>query len=230
MPIAIVAAAAVVGAAAIGASGPSSINEQRAQALRKEAEKKALAESEEGFEEQQAALEPFLQVGRQAIGTLGTDVEELTRPFSTEDFQADPGFQFRVQQGERGVNNFLASRGLADSGRAGKELSRFNQSEATNEFDRAFGRFQETQGNRFNRLLSLANAGQNATNQLVGSSRQKTATNVNTILGTGNKNAASQSMIGDIENTATARRGDAIAGAAKSIGSFGASSLSSGAT
>lgn len=215
MPIAAVGAV-VVGAALVagakGASAGSTINEQRAQAIAEEAKREALAESEKGFEFDQEALAPFIEVGTASLTSLGEDIDELTRPFTTEDFEADPGFQFRIEQGERGITNFLSSRGLADSGRAGKELLRFNQQTASNEFDRAFNRFTTTQGNRFNRLLALSNVGQDATDNLVAASQKRTGRNVGIITETGREVADRQSEIGEIENQARRRRGDAIGG------------------
>jgi len=215
MPVLAIAAVVVgagLAAAATGASAGSDINEQRAQGHMRQAEKDALEESEKGFEFQEELFKPFVDVGQESIATLGEEVDELTRPFTNDDFQADPGFAFRVQQGERGIQNFLSSRGLDTSGRAAKELTRFNQGEATNEFDRAFNRFQTTQGNRFNRLLALATSGQQATSELSAERGATTRTNVDTIRGTGQNVAASQSRIGDIQNEARARRGDALAG------------------
>jgi hypothetical protein len=226
--IAVVAGAAIVAGAKAGSAG-SSINEQRAQAIQAEAEKKAIAESEAGFAFQEEELRPFVDVGQESIGTLGEEIDALTRPFTTEDFEADPGFQFRIEQGERGINNFLASRGLAESGRAGKELTRFNQGEATQEFDRAFNRFTVTQGNRFNRLLALSRTGQEATNQLVAARGAATGRNVNAILGTGQNRSEQQSRIGEIENQARRRRGDAIAGFGKTISELGGSVAGGGA-
>lgn len=236
MPIAV--AAAVVGAVAVGVAkaqgAPSSINEQRAQAIQRQAEDKALEESDKGFAFQAEQLQPYIDVGKRSLATLDTDIEELTRPFTTEDFEADPGFKFRIEQGERGINAFLRSRGLSESGRAGKELVRFNQGEATSEFTNAFNRFQTTQGNRFNRLLALTGLGANATNALVDASARNTQQNVNTIRGTGQNLAQQQSRIGDIENQARERRSDAVAGAFKSIsesvGTLGAGGGGGGVT
>jgi hypothetical protein len=231
MPV-VAVAAIVVGAALVagakGASAGSSINEQRAQAIQIAAEKKALEESEAGFEFIEEELRPFIDVGQESIGTLGEEIDELTAPFTADDFEADPGFQFRIEQGERGVNRFLASRGLTTSGRAGKELVRFNQGEATQEFDRAFNRFQTTQGNRFNRLLALSNVGQSATNLLVAERSTATGRNIATIRGTGQNVAQQQSEIGRIENEARRRRGDALAGFFKTSSEAIASGASGG--
>jgi hypothetical protein len=231
MPV-IAVAAIVVGAALVagakGASAGSTINEQRAQAIQLDAEKRAKEETEAGFEFIEEQLQPFVDIGQESISTLGDEIDELTRPFTTDDFEADPGFQFRVEQGERGINRFLASRGLTTSGRAGKELTRFNQGEATQEFDRAFNRFQTTQGNRFNRLLALSNVGQSATNLLVAERSTATGRNVAGILGSGQNRAQQQSEIGRIENEARRRRGDALAGFFKTSSEAIASGASGG--
>lgn len=220
MPIAAVAVAvggAIVAGGAIAGSAGSDINEQRAQAILKEMERKALKESKEGFEFQEAELRPFIDVGQESLGTLSSEIDELTRPFTAEDFEASPGFQFRIEQGEKAINNALSQVGLTESGPAAKALVRFNQGEASSEFSNAFNRFTQTQGNRFNRLLSLVDTGQRATEQLVSAKGTEVANNINTIRQTGQAVADRQSTIGEIQNQARARRGEAIAGAATSI-------------
>ncbi len=208
---------AVVAGAAKGASAGSTINEQRAQAIERDAERRALAEGAAGFAFQEQELRPFISVGQESLGKLSSEVDALTRPFDRADFEADPGFQFRIEQGEKAINNALSQIGATESGQAAKALVRFNQGEASSEFANAFRRFQVTQGNRFNRLASLVDTGQRATEQAVQARGTQTANAINTIRGTGEAVARRQSVIGDIENAARRRRGDAIAGAAKSI-------------
>ncbi len=215
--IAALAVGAVVGGIAKGASAGSSINEQRAQAIQQKMQADALAEGEAGFAFQEAELRPFIDVGQQSLSTLSAEVDDLTRPFTRADFEADPGFQFRIEQGEKAINNALSQIGAVESGRAAKALVRFNQGEATAEFQNAFNRFRQTQGTRFNRLASLVDTGQRATEQVVGAKGTQVANAINTRRAVGSAVARSQSVIGDIENAARARRGDAIAGAAKSI-------------
>ena len=43
------------------------------------------------------------------------------------DFTRDPGYQFRQQEGQRGVENSAAARGGILSGGALKAISRYNQ-------------------------------------------------------------------------------------------------------
>lgn len=87
----------------------------------------------------------------------------LTRGFTAQDFQVDPGYQFRLGEGQRQIESSAAARGGLLSGAAAKALTKYNQNFASNEFGNAFNRFQTQQGNQFNRLASLAGVGQTAT-------------------------------------------------------------------
>lgn len=90
----------------------------------------------------------------------------LMRNFTAADFQTDPGYQFRLGEGQKQIESSAAARGGLLSGAAAKALTKYNQNFASNEFQNAYNRFNTNQGNTFNRLASLAGVGQTATNQL----------------------------------------------------------------
>ena len=112
--------------------------------------------------------------------------EEFAEPFSLSlsEFEADPGYQFRLQEGERALERAASARGVNTSGRTLKDFIRFNQGMATDEYGRAYGRqygdFVRRYGNqldlynsriadrtaRYNRLAGMAGTGQAATSQL----------------------------------------------------------------
>lgn len=79
-------------------------------------------------------------------------------------FQQDPGYQFRMGEGQRAVEAGAAARGGVLGGRALKELTRYGQGFASNEYNNAFNRFETDRTNRFNRLASLAGVGQTSAN------------------------------------------------------------------
>ena len=94
-------------------------------------------------------------------------------------FEADPGYAFRQEQGQSGVNNKFAASGNLLSGAAMKALTRFNQDYASNEYGNSYGRarsgyesdrsaFDGANMNEYNRLAGVQNAGQNAVNSTVG--------------------------------------------------------------
>jgi hypothetical protein len=90
----------------------------------------------------------------------------LARNFSSADFQTDPGYQFRLSEGAKGVNNSAAARGGLLSGAAMKAMDRYNQGFASNEYGNVYNRFTNNQSNQFNRLASLAHVGQTAAGTL----------------------------------------------------------------
>lgn len=68
--------------------------------------------------------------------------------------RSTPGYEANFKEGQRALNTGLASRGALFSGDAGRESIRYGQQYA----DRIFG-------DQFNRLASIAGAGQTATSQ-----------------------------------------------------------------
>lgn len=77
---------------------------------------------------------------------------DLNRRFTLADFEADPGYQFRLNEGLRGINADASARGLFNSGGTLKALEKYRQGYASNEFDKAYGRFTDQQDRRFDQL------------------------------------------------------------------------------
>lgn len=118
----------------------------------------------------------------------------LTQLFGPDQFKAnvDPGYQFRLQQGTQGILNGAAARTGALSGAAQKGLIDYNQAAGSQEYGASYDRFQNQQGNIFQRLLSLTGLGQNAA---AGVGQQGVATGAQigaNIIGAGNAAAAGQ--------------------------------------
>ena len=89
----------------------------------------------------------------------------LLKNFTAQDFQTDPGYQFRIGEGQKQIESSAAARGGLLSGAAAKALTKYNQDFASNEYGNVYNRFRTNQGDQFNRLASLAGIGQTATNQ-----------------------------------------------------------------
>lgn len=95
------------------------------------------------------------------------------------DFQADPGYAFRQQQGEQAINRASAARGGFFSGRVGKELADFNSGLASQEYGNAYNRYLQgnqdaratydtqfgTYNNTVNRNLGILTQGANTARQ-----------------------------------------------------------------
>ena len=61
-------------------------------------------------------------------------------------FQEDPGYNFRLNQGMNGIENSAAARGSQLSGATLKELQRYGQNFASKEYNNAYGRYAKDRG------------------------------------------------------------------------------------
>jgi gas vesicle protein len=106
-------------------------------------------------------LDPYTGVGTQAA----TSLAEFAGPgkaFSASDLEFDPGYQFRLSEGQKALERSAAARGTLQGGGTLKALTRYAQGAASQEYAAAFDRFSRTQQNRFQNLSTLANLGYGA--------------------------------------------------------------------
>ena len=195
---------AVVGGALIGAL--SSRSAARTQAGAGQA---AIDEQRREFDVIQNMLAPWRIAGAGALGQLTSMTQpggELVRPFNF-DISQDPGYQFRLSEGQRGVESSAAARGTQLSGATLKELMRYGQDYASGEFNSAFARDLQTKTQKFNTLASIAGIGQQAVNTTAQAGTAASTNISNTITGIGNAQAAG--LIG---------QGNAIGGALGGLG------------
>lgn len=146
--------------------------------------------NKEIFDIQRADQQPWRQAGMSALTQLQTGMNDMNRGFSMNDFQKDPGYQFRMDEGLRAIDRSAAARGGLNSGATMKALTRFGQDFASNEYTNAYNRFKNDQNQRFNQLSSLAGVGQVANNQIGNAAANYGAQTSNNILGVGNAQAA----------------------------------------
>jgi len=120
------------------------------------------------YNQQRADQEPWRQSGAAALGIMDKDMQsgEMTRGFSMSDFNKDPGYQFRMAEGQRALEGSASARGSLNSGGTLRALTRYGQDMGAQEYQSAYNRFNNDQSNRFNRLSSMAGIGQTANNQL----------------------------------------------------------------
>ena len=185
-------ATAVIGSAVIGgvvasnAAGKAADAQQGAAQLSSDTQLKM-------FNQNREDATPWRDAGKVALSQLVTgtkDGGDFNRDFTMADFNADPGYQFRMQQGQQALERSAAARGGALGGGALKSLTRYGQGVASEEYGNAYNRFNNDRTTRFNRLSSLAGMGQTANSQ-IGDMGMQTAANVgNNQLAAGNASAA----------------------------------------
>jgi hypothetical protein len=112
-------------------------------------------------------------------GPEETDPEfgSLMQDFGLEDFETEPGYEFRLAEGAKALERSAAARGQSFSGGTLKALTRYSQGVASDEFGRAYGRFQENRMTRYNFLAGLSGTGQ-ATGVQLGDIGARTASDI----------------------------------------------------
>ncbi len=169
-------AAAVVGSSLIGSSASKKAASTQADAANRAADLQM-----QQFERQVELQEPWRQAGITALNKLTPLATEYT-PFGMDQFQQDPGYAFRMQEGMKALERSAAARGGLLSGGMLKGAQQYGQGLASQEYMNAFNRYQAERNARLNPLQSLAGVGQTATNQL-GQAGQTMAGNVGQALG-----------------------------------------------
>jgi len=153
----------------------------------------ATAEQQREFDANQANLKPYRDAGLSVLPQLTSGLApggQFNRNFTMADFNKDPGYQFRMDQGSQALQRSAAARGGLLNGGTLKALDRYGQDYASNEYGNAYNRFNNDQTTRFNRLSAVAGTGQTATNTIANIGTQ-TAQNIGSnYIGAGNAQAA----------------------------------------
>jgi len=153
-------AAAVVGSSLISSRAASKAASAQAAAADRTSEVQR-----DIFERQVELSKPYREAGELALNKLIPLATEYT-PFTREQFEADPGYNFRLSEGLKALERSSAAGGNLLSGSTLKGIVRYGQGTASQEFQNAFNRAQIERQARMNPLQSLAGVGQTATQQL----------------------------------------------------------------
>lgn len=154
------AVAATAGSALLGG-----IATNRAASTSANATRQGIEAQQRMYEQTRADQEPWRQAGMTALNQL-IPLATNYQKFGMDQFQQDPGYQFRLNEGLKALDRQAAARGGLISGNAMKAAGRYGQDYASNEYQNAFNRYQAERNAQLNPLQSLAGVGQSATNYL----------------------------------------------------------------
>jgi hypothetical protein len=223
--VALIGAGASLLGGSIAASGARSAGDTQAAAAKdsgamaKEIADQQLALQTRQYEEGVARQQPFLTAGTNALARM--QAGEFTQPgafnvndpryaqpdafkFGMSDFVTDPGYNFRLSEGQKALDRSAAARGGLISGGALKAATRYGQDMGSQEYQNAYQRALTGYGTKvdrsntafsrgltgynadvaradtgYNRLASMAGVGQTTTAQLnaAGTNYANTASN-----------------------------------------------------
>jgi hypothetical protein len=179
--------AAIFGGALLGGSASRSAASTQADAASRASDAQLQA-----FREQAALQEPFRQAGVRALPQLEAQRNMMPGAFTGQvNLGQDPGYAFRLSEGQKALDRSAAARGGLISGGALKAAQRFGQDLGSQEYQNAYNRAltgynadvaREATG--YNRLAALAGIGQTATGQ-IGAAGQNAATNMGNLMTSG---------------------------------------------
>ena len=191
-----------IAAATIGSAALSSRSASKAASASAAASDRAGDVQREMFERNVELNAPFREAGINALNKLVPMTEY--QDFGMAQFQADPGYAFRMSEGMKGLERSAAARGGLLSGSAMKGIQRFGQDLASQEYQNAFNRYGIERERRMAPLQSLAGVGQTTSQQLgaAGTGFANTMGNIGMANATnqGNARMARASAYGDTIN------------------------------
>jgi hypothetical protein len=137
---------------------------RKAAAIQGDAHRDAMAAQERMYNQQRSDTASWRDAGSRAIA--GMENPDFQRDFTASDFQADPGYAFRMQQGQKALERSKASRGLMNSGGTLKALTEYGQGMGAQEYQNAYNRFNSDRDRRFGRLSTISGQGLQATDMI----------------------------------------------------------------
>lgn len=168
------------GVSSIAAAGIQASATNHATDLAKQTADNSLAFNKNVFDTQQANQAPWLQAGKTALGQLsegtaagGQFTQKYGQTFDPGKFSAptfsapgafsaptgvdesnDPGYQFRLQQGQQALERSAAAKGSATGGSALKAAARYGQDYSSNEYGNVYNRALQTYGTNYNSAVN----------------------------------------------------------------------------
>lgn len=168
MSFGISAGAWLVAGAAVGSAAISANSASKATKAQTSAANQANDTQWAMYNQTRDDNKPFYDVGVSSLNKLAAMPD-----FTGANLQSEPGYQFGLTEGMKGMTNSAAARGGLLSGAALKAASQYNNDYASTKYNDAFNRDATNK----NRLATLAGIGQTASNVNT-SSGLSTAANV----------------------------------------------------
>ena len=190
-------AAAMVGAAAVGAAGSAYSSKKAGKAAKSQAASadKASEMQWDMYDQTRKDLEPYAAAGKTSLDQLMSQMGAggyFNQTYTGQDTYNDPSYQFRLNEGLKGVESSAAARGGLLSGATLKALNNYASDYASQEYSNAYNRFNADQTNQYNRLSNVVGMGQNAAAQQGNAGMQTAQAVANNTMAGANATAAGQ--------------------------------------
>lgn len=195
----------------------------RAAELQRQTASEQLALQKRMYEEGITRQQPFYKAGTNALAKMQAQYGKMPAAFTGQvKLNQDPGYAFRLKEGQKALDRQAAARGGLISGGALKAATRYGQEmgsqEYGNAYERALTRYNagvNREATGYNRLAAMSGTGQTAANT-IGTAGQNYAT------GAGNIAQNMASNVGNLYMQSGVNQGNALlAGSQARASSYG---------
>jgi hypothetical protein len=175
--------AAVLGAGVLGA-GAQIFGAQTGAKAQTDAANAAIAAQMKMYQMNQGNLQPYMNLGQNAAGMLGSNLGTFTTPFgapagsgpggqvdaaSLQKFlEGTPGYQFTKQQGLESTTNNFTAQGLGGSGAEGKGLINYSEGLASTTYQQQLDNYLKQLQQQYGMLSGATGIGTQAASALAG--------------------------------------------------------------
>ena len=151
-------------------------SQRQAASMQSDAAQRAIDLQAQINQQQMALNAPFYSAGvtgqNRLMDLMGlgankdaADYGKYAKDFSMADYQADPGYAFRLSEGMKQLGSQARAQGGAGGGRTMMGMQKYAQDMASQEYGNAFNRYQTNRANQLQPLGNLQNVGVSAANQ-----------------------------------------------------------------
>jgi len=219
----------------MGAGASKAAGQQQAQAsmmsalIQAQQAQAAREQQERMYRESVERMEPFRQGGvaatnrmQELYGIGGSPTAagygSYAQPFSMADVEMDPGYAFRVQQGQQAIDRSAAAKAGLQSGAALMAATEYGQTMGSQEYGNAYNRFLQQRELQLRALQGLASPGA-TTAAGMGNLATTTGANIaNTMIGAGTALGQGIEQAGQARASSYMGGASALQGALQGVG------------
>lgn len=120
------------------------------------------------YDKDRPLYDPYIQAGQNSLADIAANRGFYNQQFGEQDIYSDPSYRFRFNEGLRAAKGALNAAGGYGGGNTLAGLTQYGQQAASQEYQNAYNRFQDSRNQSLNRLLGIANQGQFGVSGAVG--------------------------------------------------------------
>lgn len=142
------------------------------------------------YQQQREDLQPWREAGSKSLEKM--QGEDYMKDFSMADFEADPGYAFRMAEGQKALERSASARGNMFGGAQAKALTKYGQDMGAQEYQASYDRFNADRDRRFGRLNTMSSGGLQAAGGQAAAARSYGDTMTSNYIGMANAEGAAK--------------------------------------